>query len=137
MIKEPTLFMSPSCGACKSQKKILNDYFISIGKTGTIPMINVDKYPNKFKFVKVLPTWLFPLSNDKCIIKTGVLKPNEIFNKKSGFGEVKKNLYPGINDLQVYGKDFPNGKGFTTTDSYYKTVGCWCGRRGGHCVRYE
>ena len=55
-------------------------------------------------------------------MKTGVLKPNEIFNKKSGFGDIKKNVYPGINDLQVYGKDFPNGKEFTTTDSYYKTV---------------
>lgn len=124
MDKGPLLFMSPSCGACKSQKKILNDYFISQGQYGSVSMINVDKYPDRFKFVEVLPTWLFPLGNGKCEIKTGVLEPSRIFSfgtkRGSRFG--KTDIYPGINDLQVYGKNFPNNKEFNKTDSFYKTI---------------
>ena len=42
------LFMSPDCGACKSQKKIINDYLKSTGKKDKISMINVDIHPGKF-----------------------------------------------------------------------------------------
>jgi hypothetical protein len=125
MNNQPILFMSPKCGACKSQKKILNDYFISKGITGSIQMVNVDKYPTRFAFVEVLPTWLFPVANGKFSIQTGILNPNQVFsfgNKRgSKFGN-KLPLYTGINDLEYYGKNFPNNKGFVLPESYYQTV---------------
>jgi len=123
------MFMSPGCGACQSQKQALNDYFISQGKTHKLDIVNVDKYPNKFKYIDVLPTWMFILPGGKtCVMKTGVLPPQEIFGgspvkfgrkRSSMFG---KTLYPGINDRDYYGKDFPNGKGFNIPDSYYQQV---------------
>jgi len=126
------MFMSPGCGACQSQKQVLNDYFISQGKTHKLNVVNVDKYPNKFKYVEVLPTWMFILPGGKtCVMKTGVLPPQEIFGgnppvkfgrrRRSMFGE-KSPLYPGINDLAYYGKNFPNGKGFNIPDSHYQQV---------------
>jgi hypothetical protein len=104
------MFMSPGCGACQSQKHALNDYFISQGKTYKLNVVNVDKYPNKFKYIDVLPTWMFILPGGKtCVMKTGVLPPKEIFGgspvkfgrkRRSMFG---KTLYPGINDRDYYG----------------------------------
>jgi hypothetical protein len=114
------LFMSPECGACKSQKQQINDYLKSNGKTAKISVINVDQHPDKFKFVEVLPTWMFLLPKKKCIIKTGIIEPRQLFGgRSSSFG---KELLPGINDLAYYGKEFPNGKGFDISNSHYQNV---------------
>lgn len=112
--------MSPECGACKSQKQQINDYLKSVGKTAKISVINVDQHPDKFKFIEVLPTWMFLLPKKKCIIKTGIIEPRQLFGgRSSSFG---KELLPGINDLVYYGKEFPNGKGFDIPNSHYQNV---------------
>ena len=126
------MFMSPSCGACQSQKEMLNDYFISRGKRHKLDTVNVDKYPDRFKYIEVLPTWMFILPGGKtCKMKTGVLPPEEIFGGSVKFGRArarrsrfgaKPPLYPGINDSEYYGKEFPNGEGFSIPQSYYQQV---------------
>jgi hypothetical protein len=127
MSNSPLFFMSPECGACKSQKKLLNDYYLSTGKTATINMVNVDQYPGRFNYVKALPTWLIPLGNGKSLLTEGIIQPEKLMSfgkkKKKGylFGNTKT-LYPGINDRDYYGKDFPNGKGFNIPPSFSNDI---------------
>ena len=128
-MKEILLFTSPSCGACVTQEKILHDYFRSKGKRAVINKINVDRFPGKFPFIQFTPTWAFPQGNQKYALYPSIIddpkmiesvKSTSFGKRKSRFGE--KTLLPGINDLEVYGKNFPNGQGFSTPKSFYGTV---------------
>ena len=121
--KSIILFMSPGCGACVRQEQILDNYFRSKGKSITISKINIDRFPNKFKFIKFTPTWAFSQGNQKyALYPGGIEDPSMIENmsRKSHFGS--ETLLPNINDLAFYGKNFPDGKGFNTTQSFYGNI---------------
>ena len=117
MKNESILFMSPGCGACVQQKKILDDYYRSKGKSSTIKMVNVDRFPDKFDFIKVTPTWAVPQGDQKYALYPGIKDPSR--SGRSAFG---KSFYDGINNLDYYGKNFPNGKGFDVGTSFYGSV---------------
>ena len=116
-------FGSPGCGACKQQEELLRKNL-----KGKINYVNVDRFPDRFKFLKVTPTWVFPQGNNTYRIHEGLLNPETFsaFGKRRGrktrFGKENVPLYPNINDLAVYGKTFPNNKGFEIPPSFYKTV---------------
>lgn len=120
MKNSPILFMSPGCGACIEQKKILDDYFSSKGKSVTLSQINVDRFPDKFKFIKVTPTWAFPIGNQKYMLHPGIIsEPSILVNsRKSGFG----NVLPQLKSLSICGKTFPDGKEFNVPSSFYNEV---------------
>lgn len=52
------LFTTPDCGACQKQNKILQAYAAKLNKEIVINEVNVDKFPDRFGFVDVTPTWL-------------------------------------------------------------------------------
>jgi len=124
MANKIILFTSPKCGACIQQEKILREYFKD--KRATIYTINIDKFPQKFKFVKFTPTWAFPMGGEKYKLYTNIIDDpkmlmsvNSFGSRKSRFGE---KLYDGINNLAVYGKNFPDNKGFEIPNSFYQDV---------------
>ena len=130
MANSPILFMSPGCGACIKQEKILRDYFMSIGKHAVINLINLDRFPGKFKDIQFTPTWAFPQGGDKYKLYPNIIEDPKMIKAVSSFGRKRSNrrsrfgaeLLPNINNLAVYGKNFPNGKGFDIPQSYYGTV---------------
>jgi hypothetical protein len=123
----PILFISPTCGACVQQKQILNDVLSGQGKSAVLSQINVDRFPeNQFGFIKVTPTWAFPQENQKYLLYEGVISDPEFIkkitsNRNSKFGNAKK-LLENINNLDYYGKNFPNNNGFQIPTSFYKSV---------------
>jgi len=120
-MNEILYFGSETCGACKEQKKILRKHF-----KGKVNYINIDRFPERFKYIKATPTWAIPQGNNKYILHEGIINdPGSL----SAFGKTRRTrfgesvpLYPNINDLAVYGKTFPNGKGFEIPNSFYKTI---------------
>jgi len=127
MEKSPILFMSPTCPACIHQKEVLAKYSEATGKPLTVYTVNIDNFPNDFPFVKSLPTWIFPTGDGKNYkVRAEIIEnPNFSFGarkrrgRKSRFGET---LLPNINNLAVYGKNFPNGEGFNISESYSNTI---------------
>jgi hypothetical protein len=137
MEKSPILFMSPSCPACQHQKQIISQW----KSPKTVYTVNVDKFPNDFGFVKSLPTWIFPtgdglhyrvhpeiIENPQMLAnvsfgkkpKRKLVQPKRKCTRRSRFGETA--LLPNINDLAYYGKNFPNGGGFNTPDSFSQGI---------------
>jgi len=123
----PILFMSPGCGACKEQKKILDNHFRSKGQSATVNYINVDNYPNDFSFVTVTPTWAFPQGKENYKLYRGIIEDPRMIESVSSFGGKRSNrfgkeLYESINNLDYYGKNFPNGKGFNLPESFHSSI---------------
>uniref|UniRef100_A0A6C0B062 Glutaredoxin domain-containing protein n=1 Tax=viral metagenome TaxID=1070528 RepID=A0A6C0B062_9ZZZZ len=115
-------FGSPGCGACQEQEELLRKSNIK-----NIKYVNIDRFPDRFRFIRATPTWAFPQGNESYKLHEGIINP-ELLSfgrrrnmRRTRFGETPK-LLPNINDLAVYGKNFPNGKGFEIPDSYYKKV---------------
>jgi len=120
MVNKIILFESPTCGACILQKKILSEHFK--GKTPDILTVNVDNFPNKLDFIQFTPTWAFPQGNQTYKLIPNIIKDLSTLSfgkRRMRFG---KELLPNINDLAVYGKNFPDNKGFQIPNSYYKNV---------------
>jgi hypothetical protein len=118
----PILFMSPSCGACQQQKKYLSQF-------PPFRVVNVDNFPNKFQFIQAIPTWAFPMGNEKYRIHEGIIESPQQFSfgkKRKARRSVRRSRFGAnddvVNPLAVYGKNFPNGQGFSSSNSYYGTV---------------
>ena len=122
MTNSPILFMSPGCGACIKQEKILRDYFMSIGKQAVIKLINLDRFPGKFKDIQFTPTWAFPQGGDKYKLYPNIIEDPKMIKSVSSFGKRRSRFGNDFNSLAVYGKNFPNGEGFDIPQSYYSTV---------------
>jgi hypothetical protein len=124
------LFKQDGCGACTTQDEFLRKNF-----RGTIHQINLSKFPGQFEFIEFTPTWAIPLGNDQYKLHSEIVETPEELQRVSQFGKSRKakrsksrrtgfgqTLLPGINNLSVYGKNFPDNQGFKTTDSFYKTI---------------
>ena len=122
MANSPILFMSPNCGACIKQEKILRDYFMSIGKQAVIKLINVDRFPGKFKDIQFTPTWAFPQGGDKYKLYPNIIEDPKMIKSVSSFGKRRSQFGNEFNSLAIYGKNFPDNKGFDIPQSYYGTV---------------
>jgi hypothetical protein len=123
MLNKIIVFMSPTCGACVQQKEIMNSYFK--GKVPTnISMVNVDRFPDKLNFIEYTPTWAFPQGNETYALKPGVISDlSNVIKRKNNFRfGAEKKLLPNINNLAVYGKNFPDNKGFDIPNSFYGNV---------------
>jgi len=129
------LFLSSSCGACKLQKKILDSYF-KTKKNINVIFLDDPKNNGKFLNIKVTPTLGITRKNGTMEIYEGVIENPAVFEtmsfrqrgskkrnvkRRSRFG-ADKTLYPNINNLAVYGKNFPDNKGFEIPTSFYETV---------------
>ncbi len=122
-MNKPILFKQDGCGACIEQDKYLHENF-----SGTIYQVNLSKFPNQFEFIQFTPTWAIPLGGDRYRLFSEIVKtPQQLerlntFGRKRGSRFGNKTALPGINDLQVYGKNFQDGQGFKTNNSFYKTI---------------
>jgi thiol-disulfide isomerase/thioredoxin len=52
------LFTTPECGACQKQNEVLQAYAAKLNREIVINEVNVDKFPDRFGFIEVTPTWL-------------------------------------------------------------------------------
>jgi hypothetical protein len=107
----PLLFFAKGCGACVAQEQILQ----SFGNLKVVK-IDVDHFPKLSKFVKVTPTWAFPKGNESYVLHEGLIDKNILLKRGSKFGNEI------LNSLAVYGKNFPDNKGFDIPNSFYNNV---------------
>jgi len=121
-MKKIFYFYSSDCGACDTQKKILDQYAQSSRKNISIKGINLKRYPNKFTMIQATPTWVI-VDGKGPKIKVGVMNKtalHKMFGKSgNSFGET---LYENINNLSYYGKNFPDGQGFSFPSTFYKEI---------------
>jgi hypothetical protein len=138
-MNKPVLFLSSTCGACKLQKEILDRYF-KTKKNVSVIFLDDPKNNGKFQNVEVTPTLGIPRSDGTMEIYEGVIENPAVLEtlttsfgsrrrrttkrstkRKNWFGSDKV-LYPNINNLAVYGKNFPDDKGFEINSSFYGDV---------------
>jgi len=136
-MNKPVLFLSSTCGACKLQKEILDRYFKTKRNISVI-YLDDPKNDGKFQNIEATPTLGIPRSDGTMEIYEGVIENPAMLEtmsfgsrrrttkrstkRKSRFGAQTPPLYPNINNLAVYGKNFPDYKGFDIPQSYYGTV---------------
>ena len=123
MINHPVLFISPGCGACSAQEEILKAYFRN--RKTDIKIVNLDKYPGKFSFIEFTPTWAFPQGDQKYVLYPNIIKDPKMLNSFSltNRRSVRFGAEPApLNSLAVYGKNFPDNKGFGIPNSFYRDV---------------
>jgi hypothetical protein len=135
-MNKPVLFLSSTCGACKLQKEILDRYFKTKRNISVI-YLDDPKNDGKFQSVEVTPTLGIPRSDGTMEIYEGLIENPAMLEtmsfgsrrrttkrstkRKNWFG-AEKTLYPNINNLAVYGKNFPDYKGFQINSSFYGNV---------------
>jgi hypothetical protein len=90
-------FGSPGCGACQEQEELLRNNNVL-----KVNYVNIDRFPDRFKFVRATPTWAFPQGNETYRLHEGIINPQTFGfgmkrntkTRRTRFGD--KILYPNI-----------------------------------------